>query len=124
MKDATFQSRLYDTLYQEGNKVLKLHNPCNFHKDKKGQVRCTTGTPCCEGCEHLGVDGCKVHSLACKLDLCGELRRFADNPNAALAYSKLLMLQEIGKDNGVPMIYRKSKEQSFERGASRVNPSW
>ena len=49
--------------------ILRQENPCNI-KVKDGKASCRDGTPCCNGCRHLGVKGCQVFSVACKFYFC------------------------------------------------------
>jgi hypothetical protein len=70
---------VYDALYYLADLMLKKHNPCAIKllKSKKGKrtrhsVICIAegGYTCCRSCHYLGINGCKVKCLACKLFLC------------------------------------------------------
>ena len=49
--------------------ILAKENPCQVQVIK-GVATCREGTPCCQGCNHLGPKGCKVFSPACKFYFC------------------------------------------------------
>lgn len=98
---------LYDELYLKAQQVLDQYNPCNISSDGKS---CTGGTPCCGGCEHLGLRGCTVQSLACKFWLCSYAKE--KNQECAVELEKLL---QIAQDQGVPRRARYSKQENFKR---------
>ena len=86
-------SELYDYYYNELDKLFKEYNPCDIHKDKKGNIVCRgitdkdsawtkTNILCCQHCSK-GFDretnrwkkghwknGCTIHSLGCKSYIC------------------------------------------------------
>jgi hypothetical protein len=51
-------------------KVLSRENPCDVKVSKAGAT-CRGGTPCCQGCQHLGNAGCNMRADACKFYFCG-----------------------------------------------------
>lgn len=51
------------------DEILAKENPCAI-KVKDGKATCRAGTPCCQGCRHLGAKGCTVNSVACKFYFC------------------------------------------------------
>src|SRR3990167_1879229 len=68
----------YIRLYKAADEVLRQpDNPCQIRKEGENItcVRSRAGYEphnvlCCEGCEHLGPEGCTVMSLGCKLGWC------------------------------------------------------
>ncbi len=102
-------SYAYDLLYEIAESAMEMFNPCQI-KDGK----CRAGEFCCDGCKHLGRNGCRVKALACKVWLCDEAARDPDNQ---VCKSVLEAVGEIAKDlkiNGS----RCSKEESL--GGDRV----
>lgn len=72
---------VYDAIYYLADLILKKHNPClvvplcniEEHKRNRHSVSCISrggGYTCCSSCRYLGINGCKVKCLACKLFLC------------------------------------------------------
>lgn len=109
----------YDRLYDEGNAILKQHDPCQI-RTVDGVASCVRtraqpsyenpnqeGQLCCGGCKHLGPNGCTVKSLGCKLTLCGYL------PYDAPVVVALYDLRKQVWGLGVPSSIRASKEQCF-----------
>lgn len=66
-----YYSRLYDTLYEIGQRILANHNPCDIKDGKCGSKH---GSFCCQACPHLTKNGCRAKALWCKLWLCGSKR--------------------------------------------------
>lgn len=73
----------YDALYEAGNEILRQYNPCRI-KVVDGKTTCfatrkdpdydrNTGQLCCEGCKHLGPEGCTVKAIWCKFWTCWHL---------------------------------------------------
>lgn len=69
----------YNRLYEEADKLLREHNPCQFNEGKCIENRTVANTElqsngCCgtrrNPCKHLGPGGCTVKALGCKLHLC------------------------------------------------------
>lgn len=97
----------YDELYREGQQVLDKYNPCKISADGK---KCTGGTPCCTGCEHLGNKGCTVSALHCKLWLCHTAaQKYPD------CYQELQTILHKGHEERIPGIWgmRQSKTDAF-----------
>ena len=78
---------LYDELYEQAQKIIVEHNPCQIEIGKTGKVSCIAvrgitdrsawyykvpdhGQLCCDKCKYLTKSGCGVKCLACKLYLC------------------------------------------------------
>lgn len=68
----------YLRLYDEADALLqKYKSLCNHNKNGRCQdyrlhpIR----KNCCNGCQHLGKNGCKVKSLQCKVWLCWSLAK-------------------------------------------------
>ena len=75
-------SEKFDELYKRAVEFNKKYNPCGFGKvikfckgcgkiaqpNKRGKYE--THKTCCNGCKHLGPDGCKVEALTCRLWFC------------------------------------------------------
>lgn len=112
------QSDLYDSLYQQGTDAFAKYNPCNFHKDSEGKVRCSAGEPCCGGCKYLGPDGCTTNSLACKLWICYTLDK--QQPQLVV---ELKELHRQVKEAKLPLVFRGSKEDSFNDAVKHHNPT-
>lgn len=113
--DTSTQSTMYDTLFNEGVKQLRLRNPCNVRMED-GEMRCNGDLKsCCFGCEHLTPNGCGVEALSCKLWLCDEVSQLPANRDIVVA---LNALKSVGRAVGLPVDtnwrgFRKSKEQVF-----------
>jgi hypothetical protein len=101
----TDKKQLYSDLYQQGEEVLRRHNPC-----KVTNGRCLSGNFCCQGCKHLGLTGCKVESLMCKLWLCNAAQC---TPDGRVAIQELRALNKIAYEERIPMVFRGSKAESF-----------
>lgn len=92
-KQVTTPSRLalYTRLYDEGQAIIDVLNPCNHQWTAKGVHTCQAGEraakACCARCEHLdALKGCTAISLPCKLYLCDEVSRWHPyNPHATAA---------------------------------------
>jgi hypothetical protein len=102
-------SDLYSRFYQEGSRALKTHDPCKW---SNGQ--CAAGTHgCCQGCKHLGPEGCTVEALACKLWLCYEVSRRPENQ--AVVIELRTLRSAAAAAIGVPFLHvRASKEETFQ----------
>lgn len=108
---------LYDELYRRADAVLKRINPCQI-ENADGYVSCVAsragrecqGELCCSRCNHLGVDGCRVQALACKLWLCWYVQGTARGRQAA---QELAVLQKVSQKAGLWPKYRASKESHF-----------
>ena len=109
----------YDRLYDEGNAILKQHDPCQI-RTVDGVASCVRtraqpsyenpnqeGQLCCGGCKHLGPNGCIVRSLGCKLSLCSY---FSFDAPVVVALNDL---QRQARALQVPSYFRASKEQCF-----------
>ncbi|KKM65505.1 hypothetical protein LCGC14_1490550 [marine sediment metagenome] len=64
-------SKIYDDLYEQGQKVIDTFNPCEVNN---GKCASKDGNFCCSGCGYLGDAGCMTKSLGCKLWLCWNRR--------------------------------------------------
>ena|SRR3990167_3269596 len=100
---------LYSKFYRTAAAVLKSENPCNIQRDAAGTVTCRDGKPCCNGCKHLGPEGCTVEALGCKLWLCGSALKAHPAANKTLH-----IIQRAASAAGVSAYaYRTSKEEAF-----------
>jgi hypothetical protein len=97
--------QLYSELYKLGEEVLKNNNPCKISNGK-----CMAGDFCCQGCEHLGPQGCTVEALSCKLWLCSSA---ACTPDGARTMGQFRIIKGIAAEHGVPLYLRQSKEETF-----------
>lgn len=107
MKTRMELSKLYDNLYDKGNKLIKKYNPCQI----KNGICITKEKCCCHGCDYLTKKGCSVKALSCKLFLCNNVRFIGKN-NWKLD-DKLEKLREIARENGL-YFYRASKEDTIK----------
>jgi hypothetical protein len=80
----------HDDAYKRGQAVLAKYNPCALRKEADGTYSCYESRTkkekqagCCEGCEHLGSDGCTVQAVACKLWLCHTVKGTSEGHDAA-----------------------------------------
>ena len=69
------REKLYDLIYNKADKLMKEHNPCNIHKDKRGRCRCSMGVTCCNNCQHIGFFGCVIENAMCRAFLCYKERK-------------------------------------------------
>jgi len=95
-----YLSKQYDKLYNEGQKILDAYNPCMANK-----AVCLEGERCCTRCRHLGINGCKIKCLICKLWLCPTARNI--NPKAS---KKLFALMDKAKSLDL-LHFRATKEE-------------
>jgi hypothetical protein len=99
---------LYSGIYNAATKVLEEHNPCEI--EEGGKCIDSDDGCCCKRCKHLGPDGCTVEALLCRLHLC---RAAVKNcPDAA---KELELLDLIARRYNLPIYFRASKEENFER---------
>lgn len=86
-----YYSRLYDIFYDIGQRILDKHNPCQI-KDKKciGKVYANESF-CCNGCEFLTKNGCRVKALWCKLWLCAGVL-YEQKPDGSPNYAKFTIV--------------------------------
>ncbi len=110
--DTEAKEEIYDILFNVGDQIIDHYNPCDWRNGKCGRTRLpkTDGKSCCEGCEHLGKNGCAVKSLACKLWLCEDQSILFKE-----CLAELKVLRMVADYCGVPHGERKSKEQDFGR---------
>ena len=68
-------SFLYDVLYEAGEDIIKLMDPCRRRGKKclNPEGCCGTGTILSEKCRYLREKGCTVKCLGCKLTFCEEV---------------------------------------------------
>lgn len=108
----------YDDLYRRADEILAKHNPCQIRQELDGTVSChdtRTNTYrkdqlCCNGCEHLSISGCRVHSLACKMWLCEEVLR---TPAGKAAMEEISQLRPELFRNCVPHDFRASRAKNL-----------
>ena len=107
--DLEAKGQLYDILLAIGQQTLDYYNPCDWRDGKCRRMRSSKDDRgCCEGCEHLGREGCTVQSLACKLWLCESQRNTFRECEI-----ELRVLRQVAEYCGIPHEIRKSKEESF-----------
>ena len=105
-------SLLYDTLYNEADKVFKEYNPCEINSDGI----CKHNRKCCNGkktgviCKYLGDNGCTIRCLSCKLWTCKTLNK--SNPEIR---EMLEPLNKIAKLNEL-VKFRTTKEMIIWNG--------
>jgi hypothetical protein len=103
------KGQLYDILLAIGQQILDYHNPCDWRYGKCRRMRSSKEDGgCCEGCKHLGLKGCTVESLACRLWLCESQRDMFRECEI-----ELKVLRQLADYCGVPYEIRKSKEENF-----------
>jgi len=103
------KSQLYDILLAIGQQILSDYNPCDWTNGKcRRMCSYKDDGGCCEGCLHLGRNGCTVKSLACTLWLCENQR------NAFRECERELnVLSRVADNCGIPHGIRRSKEEDF-----------
>ena len=61
---------LYDFLCDLLDRYMEQTNLCNI-REENGKMVCDVDLEgCCEGCAHLGENGCTTSCLGCKLYVC------------------------------------------------------
>ena len=65
----------YDRLYEEADRLLEQHNPCQFVGNKCISNRTNPHgydkeNGCCNDCDWLGSSGCVTKCLKCKIHTC------------------------------------------------------
>lgn len=97
----TKKERIYDKLYQAGQKLFDHHDPCKFVNGK-----CSKGQHCCSRCKYLKKKGCTVKALYCKLWLC----YYEKDPQL---YDRLAFLRHIKHNANIVFIARASKKETL-----------
>jgi hypothetical protein len=111
----------YDAIYKEVDKLIKQYNPCGLKdgtcfKFRKKEDPSHHDNFCCNGCEHLGPNGCTVKALACKLSFCWYSEKNKE-------FNKKLEALKI-RAGALPMYqmtFRKSKKQMFDKWKELTN---
>lgn len=111
------KQEIYLDIYNRASQVLDRDNPCKIAEDGKscaGSFSHLSGF-CCEGCKHLGPQGCTVKCLGCRLWMCSGLRD--KYPEVAKELDNLA--EEAYKELGnIPP--RLSETEFFEKDDSKV----
>ena len=131
-------NKLYDYYYNELDKLFKEYNPCNIHKNKKGEIVCRSITDgndgwnkinvlCCQHCSS-GYDdktgkqkkgywknGCTIKSLACKGYICYTLKYCKDKIVDEFRGKFFSLRKKITRDfPGLEWCYYFNKEQTLK----------
>ena len=108
--DAETKEELYDILLNVAQQIIDHYNPCDWRDGKCRRMRSskTETEGCCEGCKHLGKNGCTVKSLACKLWMCADQSDLFKE-----CASELKVLRLVADHSGIPYEGRRSKEEDF-----------
>ena len=130
-----FRSLTYDFLYLVADRLIKICNPCQIHRDcvsykfyshnkrvtnAYGKARCIRDLPaCCGGCKYLGPDGCTTKCLSCKLGLC----RVAGDANPRL-YKSLEKMRVITYNYKLQGIRMSKKEIFNSLKRYRLRKKW
>jgi len=62
---------LHDFLYVAANSILKERDPCEITVSRSGLAMCIDNIEaCCGTCKYIGINGCTVTCLGCKLSFC------------------------------------------------------
>lgn len=113
------RGEVYDRLCILADKLLRRHKACDTcpvaecglllrHRYSKSW--------CCGGCPHLGLTGCTVQALGCKLHLCAaEKNRQTRRDSDRRLWHRLYKLQLIAHHYQV-WVARASKEESLKHG--------
>jgi hypothetical protein len=122
------RSKLYDLIYAKADKLLKEHNPCKIHKNKKGKTVCIhyTGNQyerlCCDFCcqdynerikrpkTYWSKNGCTIKCLRCKLHLCSSISIHKKNAELTKKFRKF---SSICRRYNIPLYYYTTKKQAF-----------
>lgn len=102
------RSEVYDRLYRLAHRILNKNKCCANCPIRS--VLDNSRSWCCNGCPHLGPNGCTVKALGCSLWLCGNANSKADK-----AGKRLKKLARIA-DHYKIYLARASKEQSLRLG--------
>lgn len=77
-------SKHYSEIYVKAQEIIDRHTPCKITKHGNGEVSCLSykepGHICCIGCEYLGLNGCRVKCLGCKMNLCSYIKFHTKSP--------------------------------------------
>ena len=107
----------HDLLYGAAEIAIGIFDPCQVKEGK-----CRRGNFCCDGCKHLGLKGCKVQALACKVWLCDEALTSSENAKCKMVLKAIGKMADRLNLNG----YRFSKEENLIRngvaGPKRTAP--
>ena len=107
--NAEAKGQLYDILIALGQQTLDRYNPCEWRNGKCRKMRSSKGEKgCCEGCGHLGAEGCTVQSLACILWLCDEEKEVFRECEI-----ELKILRQVADSCSIPYVIRRSREENF-----------
>lgn len=117
--------------YLQACRILDAHNKlANYCKIRieNGKLTCNGASKdceelCCRGCSHLGKNGCKVNSLACKLSYCfagtgPEYNKLCkteeDYRNSERRYHLYRIIRNFFMINNIPLfMHRMSMEDTF-----------
>lgn len=106
----------HDKLYRIADKLLARMNACSkcpiFVKDSTAQSCGFSKAWCCEGCPHLGAQGCTVEALLCRLHLCApeSNRQWKEN---SILRKRQKRVYAIARSYNI-LLARASKEQAIE----------
>ena len=107
--NAEAKGQLYDVLIALGQQTLDYYNPCDWQNRKCRRMRSSEDDKgCCVESQDLGVEGCTVKSLGCKLWLCeGQRNLFRE------CEIELRVLRQVADSCGIPYQIKRSKEEDF-----------
>lgn len=100
------EAKTYDDLFEKASEVIRQHNPCQIAGGTcAGSYKHDEGL-CCQGCGHLGPEGCREKSLTCRLWLCWDIH--VKHPEVS---SALQAIERQALAAGVPRLLRGTREQ-------------
>src|SRR3990167_5749238 len=116
----------YIRLYKAADEVLRQpDNPCQIRKEGENItcVRSRAGYEphnvlCCEGCEHLGPEGCTVMSLGCKLGWCRCYTPAISDQAVSShpTFEKIASIKAEAERLSIPLQFRRSYKETFVGG--------
>ena len=110
----------YIRLYKAADEILRQPgNPCNITSNGNGTFNCAyyknSKYLCCDGCKHLGPEGCTVMSLSCKLGWCfiasDAINKMDVNDHPV--FQAIAALREEAKKLGLAFYFRASFKEYF-----------
>lgn len=120
----TDYSKLYDYLYNKGDSLFKKYDPCHITKTScyLSEHGFQDHPFCCSRCKHLTESGCSVHSLACKLHMCGSLKYHRQKSSDPIPEEFLIEINKLNNiANKIGIMVRYSKTENININLRGIN---
>ena len=113
------KKELYTVLWKEARRLYIKYDLCKAGQGTciAFQIKYKSEAYCCNGCKHLGKQGCKVQSLSCAVHCCyiGETHfNFVTNNLTITIQNRIAVLRKIAKKHGIPFGGRTCKTENFK----------